>query len=272
MDLSKSKELRELSQALEPVARQAELLGLRWILIGAAGRDLILKCSALGLAARATRDVDIAVHVASWPAFDELKTALVDHEGASPDPVAKQRITLADGAQLDLVPFGGIEENGRIEWPPELEPKLNVRGLIEAERHSLTVLLPGGVQVRVPKAEAFICLKLFAWRDRHDHKPHHDSVDLADLFNGSDDLVGLDVMYSEHLPTLEKNDHELDLASMEVLGMRLRGDLLAESRRALITLLARETNEEGNLALVRELGGGQRSLRRLCALLRGLEL
>ena len=214
MDLSSREELRELSRTLEPVARQADRLGLRWILIGAAGRDLILASAGLGPATRATLDVDIAVLVASWAEFDELRAALEKNERASADPSAKQRMYLAHGATLDLVPFGGIELEGRIEWPPKSDPVLEVRALIEAESHSVAVTLPAGVQVRLPTPEVFICLKLLAWRDRHHHKPHHDSVDLADLVGDADEFVGMEEMYDRHQAVLERHDYDLQLASL----------------------------------------------------------
>ena len=136
---------------------------------------------------RATNDVDFAVALASWEAFEQLKAQLVQNHGFVDDPSQKQRLKFTaegDGAgtTIDLVPFGeNLQVNRRgLLWPPEMEVYMTVSGFEEALGSAQLVELREDLQVKVASLAGLTILKLFAWGDRglRDSK---DAVDLLTL-------------------------------------------------------------------------------------------
>ena len=271
LDFSNEAELRDLARTLCPVATRTAELAIPWLLIGAAARDLILQHARGWPSSRATLDVDVAVQVATWTQFTALKESLVAKDGARAHPHRKQHLSFPAGGEVDIVPFGDIEEDGEIAWPPNSDPRLDFRGLREAFAGSARILLPDDLEVRVPSIESYVCLKLFAWRDRHLDMPRRDSVDLADVLRRADRLFELDALYRLHPAEMEENDFDPARAALQLMGTRLRQTLSPTAREWLATILRDEIDETGRLELLRELGPGPDWLPLLRALLRGLE-
>ena len=69
---------------------------------------------------RATEDVDFAVMVRDWSAYDALRTALIEGgEFCARPGSATHRLRHTSGLPLDIVPFGGVERLDRtFAWPP----------------------------------------------------------------------------------------------------------------------------------------------------------
>ncbi len=270
LDLSGKLELASLSRILAPIVQRAGVLGLDWLLIGAAARDLVLEHARGCERARATLDLDVAVCVRCWEDYDRLKGAFVKGNGARLHLDTKQRISFPGGAEVDLVPFGGLEEDGEIVWPPEADHRMNVRGLREALDHAEHVLLPESVKIRTLTIEHLTCLKVLAWRDRGHEKRLHDSVDIAYIFKNADRIVCLDELYDSHLELMKECDYDHKTAGIQLLGERLRQTLLPETREALTRILQEECDEAGSLRLVADMRVGGHGLRHLRALRRGV--
>src|SRR5688572_29944180 len=105
----------EVLCAVDAAARD---LSIDYFVAGAIARDIVL-LNVFGIdTIRATRDIDLAVHVASWDQFAALKARLVESHGFVRANGAPQRLHYSM-YPVDLVPFGGVvEPNGNIEWPP----------------------------------------------------------------------------------------------------------------------------------------------------------
>ena len=154
------------------IEEQADVLKIKYIVVGAMARDLILVHGFDADIERGTRDIDFAVHVASWDEFDRLKINLTEI-GYRQDNKMPHRLITEDHKGLswdiDIVPFGGIEDKDKkISWPPENEIVMNTLGFTEAVEHALTVQISDNPAVMIPVASpAGICLlKLISWLDR----------------------------------------------------------------------------------------------------------
>ena len=136
---------------------------------------------------RATKDVDFAVALASWEAFEQLKAQLVQNHGFVDDPSQKQRLKFTAegggaGTTIDLVPFGEnlqVSHRGLL-WPPEMEVYMTVSGFEEALGSAQLVELQEGLQIKVASLPGLAILKLFAWGDRH-LRDRKDAVDFLTL-------------------------------------------------------------------------------------------
>ncbi len=140
--------------------------------VTATARDILL-FHVFGLdAGRATGDVDLAVALDSWDAFEVLKTRLVGTGQVTADGKRPHRLLYAVAAEgrrypFDLLPFGGVERSpGEIAWPPDLSVVMNVAGYREALAAAEHVELRPGLIVRVASLPSLAALKVFAWNDR----------------------------------------------------------------------------------------------------------
>jgi predicted nucleotidyltransferase len=174
-------------RVIAAVQAGARAQGLDPLLVGAAARDLLLVHVYGQRVRRATKDVDFAVALASWAAFEQLQARLVRDHGFVDDPSQKQRLTFraeGDGAgtTIDLVPFGeDLQVNRKaLLWPPEMDVYMTVSGFEEALGSAQLVELEEGLQVKVASLAGLTILKLFAWGDRR-LRDNKDAVDLQTL-------------------------------------------------------------------------------------------
>lgn len=212
---------------LEVVASVAVELELGWFVAGAMARDILLS-GVFGLAAgRATRDVDLAVAVASWQQFAELKQHLLKTRLFREAKGVAHRLyycprASSHGYPLDVIPFGGIHGSEQlIAWPPDMSEIMSVAGYEEAFATAVEVEVRPKLVVRVASLPGLAVLKFFAWKDRGvvDSK---DATDLVTLFRRYADAGNMDRLYGPDLKVLEAADYAVELASPRLLGRDVR--------------------------------------------------
>ena len=173
-------------RVIAAVQAGAQAQGLDPLLVGAAARDLLLVNVFGQRVRRATKDVDFAVALASWDAFEQLKAQLIRDHGFAGDARQVQRLVFTaegdgSGMSIDLVPFGALQVNRHtLVWPPEMDVYMTVAGFTEALESAQLVELADGVMVKVASLPGLAILKLFAWGDRR-HRDAKDAVDLYQL-------------------------------------------------------------------------------------------
>lgn len=163
IDLSNKPDLKPLATVVKALQAVTTALGLRFFLMGAAARDLMLLHTCGIKTKRETKDVDFAVMVETWDAFTKLRQVLTTSgEFSAPAGPALHKLRHAPTKlPLDIVPFGGIERADRtIAWPPTQDEVFDCFGAKEALAASMEVLLPGGVKVLVASIPALVILKL----------------------------------------------------------------------------------------------------------------
>lgn len=222
IDLSSSTEPR-VAVAGRVLARLAAVTarhGVPIMVIGATARDILAEAIVGRAPDRATVDVDVAVAVPSWEAYDAL-VATLERRGQ-----AEHRFTV-DGIPVDVVPFGALEDGDhRITWHDGA--RMNTLGLAEAYRASLLVRLPGGVEVRVPSPAGLAALKVIAWSDRR-LETRRDAVDLHTIIGWYQSGTLLEELYNTELRLLEVHGFDPDLAAAHRLGRQM-AEVLGDSR------------------------------------------
>ncbi|RIQ30893.1 hypothetical protein [Jiangella rhizosphaerae] len=127
IDLTGRDEAIHLVEPLRRIARRAEMMGLPYLVVGAAARDMLLHAHHGVPIRRMTTDLDIAVAVEDWRGFEALRSTF-PHISGGPE----HRVTVGE-MRVDLVPFGGVERTDRtIAWPPDGDSVMSAFGLAEA--------------------------------------------------------------------------------------------------------------------------------------------
>jgi len=219
LDLSSRRELGLLADLVQAICRAKP--DVRFLLVGAMARDLLLSFAHGIESRRATEDLDFGFAVDDWRTFAELRAALLGSGFAEVAGVA-HRLSY-DGYRVDLIPFGGVEHvDGTIDWPPPQDTRMVVLGFREAMAAAVAVKLPGGMEVAVASLPALALLKLFAWADRRYTQPGKDAGDLWLLLRNYLDAGNRERLYDEASHLFEAADYDDDMAGAWLLGADAR--------------------------------------------------
>jgi predicted nucleotidyltransferase len=200
-------------------------LGIRYLVVGAMARDLVLEHGFDAGIERGTRDVDFGIQVNSWDDFQILKNTLLS-QGFRPDEKSgEQRLIGPDEwdlslDSLDLIPFGGIQDNNaNISWPPNKDRVMSVLGFDEALGTAMKVTISRDPLLVIPVASlpGITLLKLIAWTDRAADKKAKDAQDLRFIMLNYIKIEEIsDLIYTDGV--MDKYDYDADLASAHILG------------------------------------------------------
>ncbi|MBP1627764.1 MAG: hypothetical protein H6Q00_2239 [Holophagaceae bacterium] len=232
-----------LARILASVDAVASTHDTAYLLSGAMAREILL-VHVHGLPpGRATRDVDFGVMVQSWADFSAFKEALVSSGHFTEDTAIHHRLYALPehfGVRMmvDLVPFGPIEAPpGSVAWPPDGEVIMDVRGFQLGLQSAMQVEVQPGLTIPIPRIEAMLIMKALAWRDRGLSTQGRDAIDLLDLLERGEDIIGLDTLYEHHLEAIERYGGDPRLAGAEVLGSMAKNCMsepLAEEVRGIL--------------------------------------
>lgn len=167
---------------LDAVSQAAAELEMPYVVVGATARDLVLHYGHGARIQRATRDVDFAIEVPNWAAFNALKDYLCQRGFET--TAALQRLVSPANTVLDIVPFVPIEDDrATIAWPPAGEIIMSVLGFREALESAEQVRIRDEPALDVPVATpaGMMLLKLIAWTDRPADLQRKDAMDIAYL-------------------------------------------------------------------------------------------
>lgn len=246
-DLSERRELSATAQTLASVADVISSHATHWFLVGAAARDVVLSFGYGLKLTRATYDLDIAVAVPTWMAFESIACELVSRAGFTRDARTSHRFRTEE-AVVDIVPFGGVAADGVVVWPLH-ELEMSVLGFAEAYAEADQVILPGKLSVLVASPPGLLILKIIAWEERHREQPKHDAVDIAALLETYSSNVAVDDLYTNGADLLEQFGYDNELAAAALIGRYAAKIARPATAQQILRILTRETDAEGHLAL-----------------------
>lgn len=240
------------------------------MLVGAWCRDTLHSALGHTFATAATRDLDLALALSSWDSYRALAAAFprVGDTGI--------RFRIAD-VDVDLLPFGAIEEPPGIAEPPSRGETLSVWAFEEIFVASLPLALLTET-IRIPTVAGFTAAKLGAWLDRSAWLEAKDASDIALILHWYAEAADVQNRLYETTvgnEILISAGADVPLAAAHLLGI----DVAATIGPARLTdLLARWPGDVGLLIRELELRGGpawpretERRRDLLDALTRGLQ-
>ena len=137
--------LLDLSAKIDPISvalfatvnEAAGSLGIAFLVVGAAARDMVFELGHGLPSRRATLDRDFGFRVSGWDEFEKLKKSLLAI-GPFKETREVQRLLYRGELRVDILPFGGIAgAGGEIRWPPSRRGCCDERGRVRGR-------LPGG--------------------------------------------------------------------------------------------------------------------------------
>lgn len=217
LDLS-NKIPQQTVKIIELVKTAADELNIPVFLVGATARDLVLQYGYNLPKSVATRDIDFAIAIENWAEYDKLKQTLIQKGNFQQDSKVEHRMfEVKTQAEIDIVPFGGIESpQGKITWQAS-EKEMNTTGFAEAYESALNVKLSKNLTIKIVSPVGLAILKIIAWNDRHSNKDTSDFWLIAKHYLDIGDNE--DRIYEQYPEWLEDEDYDYEIAGAKLLGI-----------------------------------------------------
>ncbi len=165
-----------LVDLLRKVSRCFAEIGQDFFVIGATARDILIR-QLVGISSgRKTRDLDLAIAIPNWNTFEDVKQTLLAY-GFQKDKQMYQRFYDGD-YEMDIVPYGDIERDGYIYWPPEEDIAMSVKGFADVLSDAITVTIDNEFDIKIASLHGLFLLKFNAWLERN-IQTNKDAVDMA---------------------------------------------------------------------------------------------
>ncbi|WP_341838615.1 nucleotidyl transferase AbiEii/AbiGii toxin family protein [Chitinophaga pollutisoli] len=247
-------ELADMLQALERGFKKFEI---DFYLVGAVSRNVWMSGINNISPRRATRDIDFAVFINDKGIYEAIKEYFISEEDFEAYKGNAFVLLWKDGTQVDLLPFGNIEdENRRVTVEGTGYTSVNVDGFKEIYDEGLPEIEMQDVSpFKVCTLPGIIVLKLIAWDDRPEVR-RDDIKDISDIishfFSMNDNLI-----WDEHSDLFEGDDADLQLISARVIGRLIkkiadRNDKLQERIQRILANNAGEPAESRMAAIMVE--------------------
>lgn len=219
-----------LKEILGYINQAAVPLGIDFYIAGAVARDYHLSKMPDYIPSRRTEDIDVAVMVANEEEFIQLKKALIntsfflEHK----EPI---KLIYKDAIELDLLPFGEIEESGitRLTHPKVFT--LDMPGFSLLNDFTEIVQWDADLQAKICALEGIILLKLIAYNDKPQRTK--DLADIQQIIKHYFDISSDDI-YNNHFELMELYDTEdreyMPKVCAHVIGRKLKTMLQTDSK------------------------------------------
>lgn len=211
----------EISEMLSALERGFGKFGIDFYLVGAVARDVWMSGINKIEPRRTTGDIDFAVLINSKATYDSLKEYLIEVEGFNQYKGNSFVLIWKDKTQVDLLPFGAIEdEEGRFEINELGLTNISLQGFSEVYEEGLPELdLEGKHQFKFCTLPGIVTLKLIAWDDRPEMR-RDDIKDISDILNHFFDMYD-EVIWENHYDLFDFENDDLKHIAARVMGREM---------------------------------------------------
>ncbi|SIR23410.1 nucleotidyl transferase AbiEii/AbiGii toxin family protein [Pontibacter lucknowensis] len=209
----------ETGKMLEALERGFSRFNVDFYLVGAVARDVWMRAINDIAPKRTTGDIDFAVLINRRGVYEKLRDYLIEKEGFHPYHQNTFVLIWKNGQEVDLMPFGSIEHDGKVKVEGTGLTTLHVTGFKEVYEAGLPeVELEDSSRFKFCTIPGIVLLKLIAWHDRPE-------VRVSDIQDITDILLNYFEMFSEqifdhHSDLFEESDDEnfLTKVAAQTLG------------------------------------------------------
>ena len=258
------KNLLNLSGKIDPTIIEilrivADIAGqnkIKFFMVGAWARDMILN-KKYGLSSpRMTEDLDLGVQVSNWDQYKQLADSLISTGDFQSNGKQLERINYKDGFPIDIIPFGLLSDNNNeIKWPPDHKIKMNIMGFDEVYVNAQPVRLKDApkLDIQVATPAGLTLLKLIAWRTGGPQRNQKDAIDLAFIISKYTDAGNEDRLYNDFSEILEKYEFDTELAGAYLLGLDISKIGQLTTLNFLVETLNREIGSDSQFNLIHDM-------------------
>jgi len=205
-------------EILEALERGFSKFGIDFYLVGATARDVWMRGVHEVPPKRATSDIDFGIMIKDSYIFDELKNYLIEVEGFTSYKENAFVLIWKDKTQIDLIPFGELEQEGVATVNGTGFTSMNVEGFKEVFEQASEEIQTEDQHFKVCTLAGIVILKLIAWDDRPEMRGD-DIDDIAEIiknyFHFNSDAIW------EHHNDLFTDDSNLDEIASQYLGREI---------------------------------------------------
>jgi predicted nucleotidyltransferase len=242
----------EIIQAVNDVAAESNV---RFFVVGAMARDIILNLGYDLQPRRMTKDIDLAFHISTWKEYEQLTLDLMATGFFNSDKQS-QRFKYKGNHIVDIIPFGAIgDKNEEIYWPPDHDTKMNVMGFDEAYNNAQKVRLQTNPDLEVLFATpvGLTLMKIISWQTGNPDRKQKDAYDLDFLIKHYCEAGNIDRLYHEYPQILEKYEFDTYLAGAYLLGLDVAQISERHTLSFVYEIINRETKEDCGFELIRDI-------------------
>jgi predicted nucleotidyltransferase len=263
--------LLDVSQKLEgtnvelllAVHAATQELGVRYCIVGAFARDIILGLGYGINTGPATLDIDFGLMMDSWGQFETLRQRLLSIDGFVKTDV-QHRLRYKGNRMLDILPFGDIERKpGEIAWPPGFDIAMSTIGFQEALESAMAVTIADGVSIPVVSPAALAMLKIIAWKERGNPGNRKDARDFSLLLTSYLRAGNERRLYDEFARLLDQEGFDFDAAGAHILGCDIATIASANTRGELNRIVTNGLDAGTGESLLRAIPLEEKYARRL---------
>lgn len=214
------KQLRQegLKETFAAFERAMNALQVDFYLIGALARDTWF--AQKGIRALGTKDIDLAIFVSDDQKYEELKNYLVKEEGFTPSTSNEYVLFDTKGQQVDLLPFGLIEIEGKKIIDSEGMVHTNVSGFKEVYDKAVEeVVFEDEFTFKVSTLAGIIILKLVAFEDRPEMRTK-DIQDIGTIITNYFEMES-ELIYDKHSDLFTENTGAMSEVSARAIGREM---------------------------------------------------
>jgi predicted nucleotidyltransferase len=200
---------------------------------------------------RRTNDVDFGLQLADWDAYRLFRDGMKEKDFDSENPDHPEKLVHGkSGQEIDLLPFGEIEEEGKqIKWPSDNSP-WSVLGFEEAFEHAWTFRLEKD-DIRVVSLPMLVVLKIVAVMDRETVRHKKDGTDIAFILEHYLDAGNRHRLLEDpDRDLMAACDNDLDAATAQLLGRDMNRAMRPNTRTGIRAYLRRQVESRGRCHLV----------------------
>jgi len=205
-------------EILEALERGFSKFGIDFYLVGATARDVWMRGIHEVPPKRATSDIDFGIMIKDSYIFDELKNYLTEVEGFTSYKENAFVLIWKDKTQIDLIPFGDLEQEGVVTVNGTGFTSMNVEGFKEVFEQASQEIQTEDQHFKVCTLAGIVILKLIAWDDRPEIR-RDDIDDVAEIiknyFHFNSEAIW------EHHIDLFTDDNDLDEIASQYLGREI---------------------------------------------------
>jgi predicted nucleotidyltransferase len=238
----------EITAMLSALERGFKIFSIDFYLVGAVARDVWMSGINKIAPRRTTGDIDFAVLINDKGIYEALKKYLVNTEGFHPYKGNSFVLIWKDKSEVDLLPFGAIENEDRRVIADGLGlTNISLQGFTEVYEEGLPELdLEGEHQFKFCTLPGIVLLKMIAWDDRPEQR-RDDIKDISDILNHFFNMYDNEI-WENHHDLFGKEDTDLKYIAARVMGREM-GKIARRNEKLLgriAGILAANTNDIAN--------------------------